>query len=382
MDKILDINLQDLDCIVEPGVGWMSLAKELKKHGLQFPPDPGAASACGGLCSTNASGTLAGRYGGTWMNVRYLRVVLANGKVINTRSRAPKSSAGYNLTNLFIGSEGTLGIITKICVKLVHLPKLSGAGILQFNSLQDAAHAAHKIVLAGIPLQRLELMDSYAVKSVNLAYDETLPERDLLLLDYAGDTLAEIEQQQNSIAKMFADLKVVHHSVTMDPIKADQMWSIRKRAFFASKSLSFQQVDDLQKTILTTDVAVPISKLADILVYTQELRRELSLTATLVAHAGDGNFHALVVFPHPSHAEYKTLVERAEKFRSKMAKRAIQLGGTCTGEHGIGVGKRELLVEELGVDAVQVMRDIKRALDPNAIFNPGKVFDLSPHSKL
>lgn len=342
-------------------------------------------------------------------NVLSLRVVLPDGTLIRTRSRATKSSAGCkslvaravptetlinllrfcssfidDLTRLFIGSEGTLGVISACTLRLKRIPSYKVAVTLQFKTLEGACRLAHAIVERCIPLQRLELMDAEAVRSVNVHYDEELPVASLMLLDVAGFTANEVEsllkQTEELVGTTREDIEagrgdggkfgVIGWKSTSDAKEAENLWSTRKRAFFAAPSLRKAEIEKGAKMeVLVTDVAVPISKLAETLPKTQKLAEELGLIASMVAHAGDGNYHSLVVVRQGNLDE----IERAERYKDAMAELAISLGGTCTGEHGVGSGKKHLLLKELGRDAVNLMRKIKKVVDPNNILNPGKV---------
>ncbi|KAI9034568.1 FAD-linked oxidase-like protein [Hyaloraphidium curvatum] len=390
MDKVIEVRPHDLDCEVEPGIGWMDLERQLKPTGLFFPPDPGAAAALGGMCGTSCSGTLAWKWGTMRENVLSLRVVLADGTVVKTRSRATKSSAGYDLTRLFIGSEGTLGVVSSCTLRLKRIPTHKVAATLQFSTLEGACRLAHAIVERCIPLQRLEIMDAEAVRAVNIHYDAELPIAPLMLLDVAGQTKNEVEsllrQTEELVGTTRAAIEagqagaggafgVIGWKMTWDEKEAEELWSTRKRAFFASRSLRKDLLDKKVKLeVLVTDVAVPISKLAEALPRMQDLAAKYNLVNCVVAHAGDGNWHNLLVVKEGDHEE----IERAELFKDAMAELAISLGGTCTGEHGVGTGKKHLLEKELGPEAVALMRTIKKALDPRNILNPGKVIDLDP----
>ncbi|KXS14604.1 hypothetical protein M427DRAFT_86425, partial [Gonapodya prolifera JEL478] len=375
-DKLVAVHPGDLDCVVQPGLNWMELNNQLKEHGLFFPPDPGAAATIGGMCGTCASGTLAWRYGTMKENVLALRVVLPTGEIIKTRSRATKSSAGYDLTRLFVGSEGTLGVITQATLRLKKIPTVSAAAKFQFPTLDHAARFSSFLVKRCIPLQRLEVMDEIAVRSVNLAFDQGLPERPVVLLDFAGTSEADVEGQIKEVERLArdAEFKCEDLAITKDPVQAEKLWSVRKRALFAAKSLREGAGHGKSKTriaTLTTDVAVPPSRLPDILEVTRQLIVKHGVVAPIVAHAGDGNFHCFLLVDEAN--EQEILI--SERFRDEMAEAAIGMEGTCTGEHGVGSGKRHLLVKELGPGAIRLMRALKKAVDPNGIMNPGKVFE-------
>ncbi|KAI9209584.1 uncharacterized protein BJ171DRAFT_453730 [Polychytrium aggregatum] len=369
MDKILAIHPKDLDCVVQPGIGWMRLNTELNKHGLFFPPDAGGGACIGGMCATSCSGTFAWRYGTMKENVIGIKAVLPDGTVVKTKRRPHKSSAGYDLTHLFIGSEGTLGVITEITLKLKRLPVETQIARVQFETIREAAQLVEAIVAAGgMSVERLELMDDLTVKSVNLAYKTTLPEKTTLLMEFAGSSNA-IKEQSTKVKELAQQFRSISFDVSSNQKEANELWSVRKRAFFASKHL---HPDPNSVSILTTDVCVPPSHLAEILEITKKDLVESNLIGSIVAHAGDGNFHVFLL-TDKLHRDQDQL-RRVEEFRDRMAKRALAMDGTVTGEHGIGKGKMKLLVEELGENAIELMRKIKDAVDPNGIMNPGKVF--------
>lgn len=369
MNSIIALHKEDLDCVVQPGLGWMKLNKILEKEGLFFPPDAGGAACIGGMCGTSCSGTFAWRYGTMKENVIGLRAVLPDGTIIKTRQRAHKSSAGYDLTRLFIGSEGTLGIITEITLKLKKIPQETKIARVQFGQLSQATDFVQSIVaLGGLNIQRLELMDDLTVKSVNIAYQLKLPEMTTLLIEFAG-SLISISETLNKTEELAKQFNCHSFIVSNDHKEAEELWSLRKRAFFASKHLH-PHPDSV--SILTTDVAVPPSRLTEIINLTKQDLIANELTGSIVAHAGDGNFHVFLLTD--KYQKNQQEISKIEAFRDTMARRAIQMEGTITGEHGIGKGKMKLLVEELGVDTVEVMKRIKLSLDANGIMNPGKIF--------
>ena len=369
MDKIIKVNENDMDVIVEPGVNWVELNEALEEKGLFFPNDPGLQAQIGGMCSTNCSGTLAFKYGTISKNVLGLRVVLADGRVIQTKHRPHKSSAGYDLTRLFVGSEGTLGVITRATLKLQKLPKFNAIILVQFEDLTKAAEFAAHVVVQGLQLERIEFMDHVALKSINQALGSKVhKELATILIDCAGSSKAMVQEQVQELSKISQKHNAAHFATKSDK-EGEQLWKIRKGAFFSSKTLR----PDLKKPhVLTTDCAVPISRLPQFLKATRDDLDQSKLCASIVAHAGDGNVHCLIVIDDQSEKE----VEMAEAFRERNAVLAIDFEGTCTGEHGVGQGKRELLLKELGPDAVDLMRKIKKTLDPKSILNPEKVFPL------
>ncbi|KAJ1536654.1 hypothetical protein HK096_009135 [Nowakowskiella sp. JEL0078] len=380
MDKILAIHPNDLAIVVEPGVNWIDLRQTLEPHRVFFPPDPGAAACIGGMCGTNCSGSLAYRYGTMKDNILGLRVVLADGRVITTRGMVTKSSAGYDLTRLIVGSEGTLGIVSQAILRVRRIAECTSVALVQFEKLSDACKYINKLVISGPDtIHRIEFMDDYCIRSINITTPNwSLPEQFTVLIEFCGNTHTYIEEQ-SKICEEFA--KIVgassYKSAASEPEECERYWSVRKKALFAAKALHPQHKTLSSLSTLVTDVAVPISKIGDILAYSRELIEKYKLIATIVAHAGDGNFHALILCDRNNADE----VKRVEHVRDLMAERAIQLNGTCTGEHGVGKGKRELLVKELGSETINVMRTIKKALDPNFILNPGKVFTVEDESK-
>ncbi|KAI9352144.1 hypothetical protein BDR26DRAFT_971040 [Obelidium mucronatum] len=379
MDRVVAVHTEDLDCVVEPGVGWGELKEALKPTGLFFPPDPGAAACIGGMCGTNCSGTLAFRYGTMKDNVLSLRVVLADGTIIKTRNRAVKSSAGYDLTRLFIGSEGTLGLVTQATLRLRRIPTHSNVIVAQFPTLASSAATVQHLVQSGAPFLRLEIIDDLCIKAVNNEIEDPklkFAELTTIMAECAGTSADAVTEQINTFKAACGSI-AVNVTLATNEKEADRLWNLRKRAFFSAPSLRHHEKGKEWSTIVT-DVAVPISRLVDILVATKKLVADAKLVSPIVAHAGDGNFHCLMVVDKNDPDEFK----RAKDVRDEMARLALKMQGTCTGEHGIGIGKMHLLEEELGEGALQVMRKVKKALDPKNILNPGKVFLLEKPSKL
>ncbi|KAI8619895.1 putative D-lactate dehydrogenase mitochondrial precursor [Chytriomyces sp. MP71] len=380
MDRVLAVHAEDLDCVVEPGVGWGELREELKPTGLFFPPDPGAAACIGGMCGTNCSGTLAFRYGTMKDNVLSMRVVLADGTIVKTRNRAVKSSAGYDLTRLFIGSEGTLGIITQATLRLRKIPTHSSVILAQFPTLASSAATVQHLVQSGTPFLRLEIIDDLCIQAVNNEIEDPAQKfapLTTIMAECAGSS-------GDAVAEQIASFRAACGSVAVNVMEAkdedetERLWKLRKRAFFCAPSLRAHEAGK-EWNVVVTDVAVPISRLVDILVATKKLIDQARLVSPIVAHAGDGNFHCLMVVDKNDKDE----LERAKRVRDEMARIALTMDGTCTGEHGIGIGKMHLLEEELGSGAMNLMRRIKKAVDPKNILNPGKVFLLdSKPSKL
>ncbi|MCF1484469.1 MULTISPECIES: FAD-binding oxidoreductase [Rhizobium/Agrobacterium group] len=364
MDTVIEVNAEDLDCTVQPGVTREALNTYLRDTGLFFPIDPGANASIGGMASTRASGTNAVRYGTMKDNVMALTVVTANGEEIRTAHRARKSSAGYDLTRLFVGAEGTLGVITSITLKLQGIPEKIGGGVCAFADVKSACDAVIMTIQMGIPVARIELLDAMQVRACNAYSNLSLPERPTLFLEFHGteQTVALQAQQFAAIAEEYGaeDLRF-----TSDPQERAQLWKARHNAYWAGRALAPELAG------LSTDVCVPISKLAECVAETQADIAETGLLAPIVGHVGDGNFHLLILFDDKD-AEN---VDKVEAFMARLNERALAMDGTCTGEHGVGQGKMSYLEAELG-GALDVMRQVKRGLDPDNLFNPGKIFRL------
>lgn len=370
MDQVLAVHKDDLDVVVQPAVGWEVLADLLKDHQLMFGPDPGPGAEIGGMIGTACSGTNAYRYGTMRQNVVNLTVVLADGTIIKTRRRPRKSSAGYSLTELFIGSEGTLGIVTEATLKVYPVPPIRRVGLLTFNALEDATQTVTEVLQSGLNLDAIELMDDVQMKLINQAgtTDETWAEKNTLLLRFAGpsddivnneiETVKTISKKHNSVDLRFAK----------DADESEEIWSARKNALWSTQSAA-----PPDSSMWTTDVAVPISQLSTIVHDCKQHIAANKLTASIIGHVGDGNFHACIAYNPKDEDEKK----RVEVLVDQLILRAIELDGTCTGEHGIGMGKRHYLLEELGPEAVAVMRQVKAALDPLTILNPGHIFQTS-----
>ncbi|KAI9324882.1 hypothetical protein DFJ73DRAFT_955046 [Zopfochytrium polystomum] len=382
MDKIVELHKEDLDVVVEPGVGWMDLRDILEPQGLFFPPDPGASACIGGMCGTNCSGTLAYRYGTMKDNVLSLRVVLADGTVIKTRRRAVKSSAGYDLTRLFIGSEGTLGIVSQATLRLRRSPSHTTVAIAQFKTLRAAAAAVHKLVLSGTPFQRLELMDAVAVRAVNLhdlnpGEKSPFADQTTLLAECAAFSQRGIDEQVAAFRETVAAHGAAGTSVATSPTEAERLWNLRKKCYFSVPALRTHPsvvvppgAKPPKVGVLVTDVAVPISRLGDAMEATEILIREEGLIGPMLVHAGDGNCHCLLVLDEDDPRE----IEAAERVREKLGVLALSMDGTVTGEHGLGQGKRGLFEKEADGPTLELMKTLKLAIDPNNILNPGKIF--------
>ena len=361
MDKVLEVNAGDLDCRVQPGVTREALNTHLRDQGLFFPIDPGANASLGGMTATRASGTNAVRYGTMKDNVIAVEAVMADGSVIRTAQRARKSSAGYDLTRLMVGSEGTLGIITEITLKLQGIPEAISSARCSFPSVEAACETVMNVIQYGLPVARIELLDAMVVKAVNSYSKLSLPETPMLLLEFHGSDAGVVEQAE-TFSMLAEENGGSDYQATTTMEERNKLWQARHDAYWAMLALR------PGCKAVATDVCVPISRLADAVGAANDKAAELGLIAPIVGHAGDGNFHASLLLDMDNADE----VARAEEYVSWLNGLAISMDGTCTGEHGIGQGKRPYLVKELG-DAAAVMGMIKRALDPDNIMNPGKI---------
>jgi D-lactate dehydrogenase (cytochrome) len=363
MNRVLAVHAEDLDCIIEPGITRKQLNEHLRDTGVFFPIDPGADASLGGMAATRASGTNAVRYGTMKDNVLALKAVLANGEMISTGHRAKKSSAGYDLARLMIGSEGTLGIITELTLRLSGIPEAISSGVCPFPSVEAACNAAILTIQSGIPVARIELLDEMQVQACNAYSKLTLPETPLLFLEFHGSEASVAEQSQRfgEIARELGGGPFDWATKTED---RNRLWQARHDAYWAIMSLR------PGVRALSTDVCVPISKLAECVTQSQADLKASRLIAPIVGHVGDGNFHMLLLVDNNDADEFA----RAEAFLERLVERALAMDGTCTGEHGIGQGKMKYMPAEHGAPALDVMRAIKRALDPLDIMNPGKIF--------
>lgn len=363
MNRVLEIRPDDLDCTVEAGVTRHGLNTELRSTGLFFPVDPGAEFATiGGMAATRASGTTTVRYGSMRDNVINITAVMASGEVVRTARRARKSSAGYDLTRLLVGSEGTLGLITELTLKLYGVPETVTAAVAAFNTLDGACRAAISAIQMGLGLARIELLDDQQIKAVNLHSKMSLPEAPTLFIEFHGSSAACVKDLETFTELAAAD-GVIDVRSASDEDGRRALWKARHEALWAVKSAW------PGREVLVTDVAVPLSKLAQAVAETAEDVRQSGLVAPIVGHVGDGNFHAIIAFD-PDDAQEAS---RVNNFLDRLVARALSFDGTATGEHGIGQGKRRFLRAEHGA-SVDVMRAIKTALDPLGIFNPGKLF--------
>jgi D-lactate dehydrogenase (cytochrome) len=363
MNRVLALQADDQTVVVQPGVSRLQLNREIKDSGLFFPIDPGADATLGGMAATRASGTNAVRYGTMRDNVLGLVVVMADGEVVRTGTRARKSSAGYDLTRLMIGSEGTLGVIAELTLRLQPLPESVAAAICSFDDAEAAVDTTIEIIQSGIPIARCELLDANAVRAVN-AHDRLgLPETPMLLMEFHGSP-AGVQEQAGLVQEIAASHGGRAFQWAVTPEERTRLWTARHHAY-----LSALQMRPGCRAI-TTDTCVPISYLAEAVTAALAEAEAAGLPHFVVGHVGDGNFHIAYLIDPALPAER----ELAESLNERLVARAIAAGGTCTGEHGIGLHKQRFLVDETGAGAVDAMRRIKRALDPNDILNPGKIF--------
>ncbi len=362
MNNLIEINAEDLDCRVQPGITRKRLNAELRDTGLFFPIDPGADASIGGMTSTRGSGTMAVRYGTMRDNVMALEVVLADGRVIRTSRRARKSAAGYDLTRLFVGAEGTLGIITEITLRLHPVPEAIAAVVCPFASFEGTIATAIAVSQAGIPVARIELLDEVMIRGVNRYAKLGIMEQPTLFLEFHG-TPAAVAEQAESVREIAHEHGAFGFEKATRTEDRSRLWTARDNTLYAGLGLR-----PGAKAVIT-DVCVPVSRLAECLIATKQDIAQSGLIAPIVGHVGDGNFHTLILVDPASPEE----IARAQALHDRMVARALDLDGTSTGEHGIGTGKIAFLERELG-GAVDVMRSIKRTLDPAGIMNPGKIF--------
>lgn len=362
MNGVLSVNAEDLDCVVQPGITREELNIFLRDTGLFFPIDPGANASIGGMTSTRASGTNAVRYGTMKDNVLAVTVVTASGEEMSTARRARKSSAGYDLTRLFVGAEGTLGILTSVTLRLQGIPQKIAGGVCAFPTIKAACDAVIMTIQMGIPVARIELLDSMQVRACNLYSGLSYPEEPTLFLEFHG-TDETVPLQSAAFGEIAAECGGGEFLWTVNVEERNKLWKARHDAYWACRALA------PEKAALSTDVCVPISRLAECVVETQADIEAHGLLGPIVGHAGDGNFHVLLLFDDKTPEG----VAVAESFVARLNARALSMDGTCTGEHGIGQGKMTFLEQELG-GAVDLMRQIKQGLDPDGIFNPGKIF--------
>ncbi len=361
MNRVLRVSAADLDCTVQPGVTREALNHYLHDKGLFFPIDPGANASIGGMASTRASGTNAVRYGTMRENVLALTMVLADGQIIRTGSRARKSSAGYDLTRLFVGAEGTLGVITEITLRLYGIPETISSAICTFESVEQAVDSAIMVVQLGIPVARMELMDRGLIKAVNAYSGLALAEEDTLAFEFHGSPAGVRDQ-----IAMVRDIVREHHGRDFAWAETQEarnrLWAARHKAYYAALA----QRPGAKGW--TSDVCVPVSELSGCILHTRGLLAACSVPAVILGHVGDGNYHVIFAVDPANKQE----LEEIAAINTQMVRRAIAVGGTCTGEHGVGTGKTAYMREEHG-EAVELMARIKRAIDPDNIMNPGKI---------
>src|SRR6185312_11024409 len=362
MNRVLAVHAEDLDCVIEPGITRKQLNEQLRDQGLFFPIDPGADASLGGMAATRASGTNAVRYGTMKDNVLSLKAVLANGEVLTTARRAKKTSAGYDLTRLFVGSEGTFGVITELTLKLAGIPEAISAGVCPFPSVEAACKATIATIQCGIPVARIELLDALQVKASNAYSKLTLKETPTLFVEFHGSD-ASVAEQAKRFGEIAGDLGGGPFDWTAKPEDRTKLWQARHDAYWAVINMR----PGCQA--FATDVCVPISRLAECVTATQEDIKKFNLIAPIVGHVGDGNFHVGVLLDMNDAAE----VARAQEFNKRLIERSLLMDGTSTGEHGVGEGKMEYLEAEHGKTGLDVMRNLKKALDPENIMNPGKI---------
>ena len=363
MNKVLSINAEDLTITVQAGVTRKAVNEAIKNEGLFFPIDPGADASIGGMVATRASGTNAVRYGTMRENVLALEVVTASGEIIRTGTRAKKSSAGYDLTRLMVGSEGTLGVVTEITLKLYPLPEAISAAVCSFPSIEAAVRTTIQIIQVGIPIARVELIDANSIRAVNTYSKLDLNPSPMLLMEFHGSP-ASVKEQAELVQDIATEFGGTAFDWASTPEARTKLWTARHNAYFAA----VQSRPGCR--VITTDTCVPISRLADCLLETVYEADASGIPYFLVGHVGDGNFHVGYLIDPASKLEHDT----AEALNHQLVKRALAMDGTCTGEHGVGLHKMGFLVEEAGAGAVQMMRSIKHALDPDNIMNPGKIF--------
>ena len=363
MTRVLEVNPADMDCRIEAGVTRQALNRDLRDQGMFFPVDPGSEATIGGMCATRASGTNAVRYGTIRENVLGLTVVLADGRVIRTGGRVRKSATGYDLTRLFIGSEGTLGVITEIGLKLHGIPEAISAATCQFDSLRAAIETVITVMQSNIPVARIEFLDETQMAAC-IAYSKLtgLEAKPTLFFEFHG-TEAAVAEQAGQAEAIATDYGGQSFRWATDPAERAKLWQARHDALWAALALKPGHQG------LTADSIVPISRLDEAIVGTKEDLAASGLTGAVVGHVGDGNFHPLILVPPEPGG-----IERAWELDRKIVARALSLGGSCSGEHGVGIGKREFLEAEHGAEALAVMRSIKQTLDPRGIMNPGKIF--------
>ncbi len=365
MNQVVRVNAEDMTVTVQPGILRKALNDAIKDQGLFFPIDPGADASIGGMTATRASGTNAVRYGTMRENVLALEVVTASGEIIRTGNRAKKSAAGYDLTRLLVGSEGTLGIFTEITLRLYPLPEAVSAAVCSFNTVADAVHTVIQTIQMGVPIARVELVDAGTIAMVNKHSNLTLREAPTLMMEFHGSPNG-VKEQAEMVQDITAEFEAQGFEWADTPEERTRLFTARHNAYFAA----IQSRPGCRS--ITTDTCVPISRLADCLLESMEEAQASAIPFFLVGHVGDGNFHFGYLID-PNNDDER---QRAEALNHALVRRAIAMEGTCTGEHGIGIHKQDFLREECGEGAIAMMRAIKQALDPQKILNPGKIFAL------
>ncbi|KAM0277680.1 hypothetical protein ACHAQH_005623 [Verticillium albo-atrum] len=364
MNNILELHGNDMNIVVQPSVPWMDMNEKIKDSGLFFPIDPGPSAQIGGMIGTNCSGTNAVKYGTMKDWVVNLTVVLSDGTILKTRRRPRKSSAGYNLNSLFVGSEGTLGFVTEATLKLAAIPEDNGVAVVTFPTVKAAASMAAEVIRRGIPIGAVEILDEVLMNVINRvgATSRTWDEVPTLFFRFSGSDMSVKDSiaQVRRVAESHEARTFLYES---DPHKQKALWSARKEALWSMLALR-----ETEGHVWSTDVAVPLSRVAELIEISKEDLRELGLFGSILGHVGDGNFHETILFEDKDRKAVENCVD-------KMITRALEMEGTCTGEHGVGLGKKDFLKEELGEAPIEVMRAIKFSLDPRWLMNPGKVFD-------
>jgi len=363
MNKILEVNPGNMDCLVQPGVTREQLNQELRYEGLTFTVDPGANASIGGMVATNASGTTTLRYGSMRQNVLELEFVSGDGKIIKAGTRARKTSAGYDLRALLIGSEGTLGLITAIRLKLFPIPEFVASARCQFETFSDAVELVTSASMCGVPLARMELVDSLTIDCLNKYMNANLPVQHTVFLDFHGSETG-VQEQIEVVQSLAEDCNGSQFEMFTVQEDINRLWKTRHNAFWASKSQAPPGTESL-----VTDVAVPVDCLSDCIVQAKKEIDDMGFFAPMVGHVGDGNFHFCVFHDQNDPAQ----IEKAHDFSSRLTEIALGYNGTCTGEHGVGLGKMKYLEKQVGSDAIDLMKAIKGVMDPHNILNPGKV---------
>ena len=366
MNKVLSVNAEDFDCRVQACVTKEQLNDYLREDGVFFPIDPGANAAIGGMASTSASGTMAVKYGTMKTVISGLTVVLPNGDIINTGSRTKKTSAGYNLTNLFIGSEGTLGIITEVQLRLSPIPESIMAAVCHFPTLENAVQTAQQVIQYGIPIARIEMLNKDQMGiSINYSKLKDIQEVPTLFFEFHGSEMSN-DENIKIVKEISKDNNGSSFKWAKDLEERNKLWKARWDVYYSVKALINNG------RVYSTDVCLPISNITECVNYAEEQAKKFGLRAPMVGHLGDGNFHVLLPFD----PEKKEMYKKIREFNDLLIKKALELNGTITGEHGVGLHKKEYLLEEHG-DNIPVMKMIKRSIDQNNIMNPGKIFDLN-----